>query len=83
MEERRLRKRFGILLPKEKYWDIPDEIKLKEMELAEFQDKDEGRIQQAYDKDDEIQTIKKNLENNVKEMKGVALGLCKWKNEHL
>ena len=29
------------------------------MELAEFQDKDEGKIQQAYNKDDEIQAIKR------------------------
>ena len=85
-EERRLGKRIGILLPRETCWDIPEEnkdIKLEEMELAEFQDKDEGRIQQAYNKDDQIQAIKKNLENNLKEMKGVALGLCEWKDEHL
>src|ERR1700761_6071685 len=53
------------------------------MELVEFQDKDEGKIQQAYDKDNEIQTIRKNLENNIKEMKGIALGLCEWKDEYL
>ena len=53
------------------------------MELAEFQDKDEGTIQQAYKRDNEIQAIKDNLEKGVKEMKGVALGLCQWKNEHL
>ena len=83
-EEKKLSKRLGILLLKETCWDIPEEvIKLKEIELAEFQDKDEGRIQQAYDKDDEIQAIKRNLENNVKEMKGVALGLCDWKDENL
>ena len=75
---------MGILLPRETCWDIPEEeIKLEEIELAEFQDKDEGRIQQGYDKDDEIQAIKRNLENNFKEMKGVALGLCEWKDEHL
>ena len=53
------------------------------MELAEFQDKDEGTIQQAYKMDHEIQAIKDNLEKGVKEMKGVALGLCQWKDEHL
>ena len=59
MEEKKLGRRRGILLPKEKYWDIPEneDIKLEEMELAEFQDKDEGRIRQAYDKDNEIQAI--------------------------
>ena len=53
------------------------------MELAGFQDKEEGKIQQAYDKINEIQVIRKNLENNVKEMKGEALGLCEWKDEHV
>ena len=78
-------KRRGILLPKEKYWNIPEneEVKLEEIELVEFQDKDEGKIQQAYDKDDKIQAIKENLKKGVKEMKGVALGLCEWKDEHL
>ena len=73
-EERRLGKRYGILLPKEAYWDIPEEleVKIEEMELAKFQDKDEGKIQQAYNEDDEIQAIKKNLQKGVTEMKGVA-----------
>ena len=84
-EEKKLGKGRGILLPKEKYWDIPEneEIKLEEMELAEFQDTDKEKIQQAYNRDDEIQAIKKNLEKGVQEMKGVALGLCEWKDEHL
>ena len=84
-EEKRLGKRFGILLPKETCWDILEEqeVKIEEMEQAEFQDKDEGKIQQAYNKDDEIQAIKRNLDKGVKEMKGVALGLCEWKDGHL
>ena len=84
-EEKKLGRRRGILLPKEKYWDIPEneDIKLEEIELAKFQDKAEGRIQQAYNKDDEIQAIKKNLEKGVMEMKGVALGLCEWMDKHL
>ena len=84
-ETKRLGKRTGILLPKEKCWDIPEneEIKIEEIELAEFQDKDRGNIQQAYDKNNEIQAIKKNLEKGITEMKGVALGLCEWKDEHL
>ena len=53
------------------------------MELAEFQDKDEGTIRQAYKMDNETQAIKDNFEEGVKEMKGVALGLCQWKDEHL
>ena len=53
------------------------------MELAEFQDKDIETIQQAYKTDNEIQAIKDNLKNGVKEMKGVSLGLCQWKDQHL
>ena len=40
--DKRLTRNVGILLPKEQYWDIPEgeEIKIEEMELAGFQDKD-------------------------------------------
>ena len=81
--DKRLTRNVGILLLKEQYWYIPkgEEIKIEEMELAEFQAKDEEKIRQAYNKDNEIQAIRKNLENNVKEMKGVALGLCEWKEK--
>ena len=77
-EEKKKGRRRGVLLPKEKYWEIPEdeEIKIEEMKLAEFQAKDEGKIQQAYSKDEEIQKIKDNLKKGIKEMKGVALGLC-------
>ena len=53
------------------------------MELAGLKDKDAGRIQQAYDRDNEIQEIRDNLKKGVKEMKGVALGLCESKDKHL
>src|ERR1700759_2324286 len=74
-EEKKLGKGMGILLPRETCWEIPEEqeVKIEEMELAGFQDKEEGKIQQAYDKDDEIQTIRKNLEKGIKEMKEIAL----------
>src|SRR6202012_2665409 len=80
------KKKRGISNKKKKTcWQILEEqeVKIEEIELAEFQDKDEGKIQQTYDKDDEIQAIKRNLEKGIKEMKGVALGLCEWKDEHL
>ena len=82
--DKRLTRNFGALLPRE-CWDIPEgeEINIEEMELAEFQNKNEGEIQQAYKTDDEIQAIKDNLEKGVKEMKRVTLGLCQWKDEHL
>jgi len=72
----------GILLPKQRYWEIPEteEIKLDILETTEFQDKDEGEIQKASNVDNEIQDIKRNLDQGRKEMKGIALGLCQWKD---
>jgi len=67
---------MGILLPKERYWDIPDieEIKLDMFETTEFRDMTEGEIQKASNDDAEIQDMKRNLDEGRKEMKGVALG---------
>jgi len=67
---------------KEPYWDIPEteEIKLDVLERTEFQDKDEGEIQKASNIDKEIQDIKGHLDEGRKEMKGIALGLCQWKD---
>jgi len=80
--DKRLTRNVGILLPKERYWDIPEteEIKLDVLETTEFQDKDEGEIQKASNTDDEIQEIKRNLGEGRKEKKGIALGLCQWKD---
>jgi len=72
----------GILLPKERYWDIPEteEIKLDILETTEFCDKDEGEIPRASKDNNEIQDIKRNLDEGRKEMKGIALGVCQWKD---
>jgi len=80
--DKRLTGNVGILLPKERCWNIleTEDIKLEVLETTEFQDKDEGEIQKASNDDDEIQNIKKNLHEGKKEMKGIALGPCQWKN---
>jgi len=41
--DKRLTRNVGILLPKERYWDIPEteEIKLDVLETTQFQDKNE------------------------------------------
>jgi len=72
----------GILLPKERYWDIPEteEIKLEVLETTAFQNKDEGEIQKVSSVDNEIRDIRRNLDKGRKEMKGIALGLCQWKD---
>jgi len=83
--DKRLTRNVGILLPMERYWDIPEneDIDLDIMETTEFRDKDEGEIQKASKNDNEVQTIKRNLDEGRKEMKGVALGLCQWKDSLL
>jgi len=80
--DKRLTRNMGILLPKERYWNIPDteEIKLDMLETTKFQDKNEGEIQKASNDDAEIQGVKRNLDEGRKEIKGVALGLCQWKD---
>ena len=70
---------MGVLPTKEKYLDIAEEeeIKLEEIELAEFQDKDEGAIYETHRRrTTEIKAIKNNLEKEeVKARKGVSLSL--------
>jgi len=72
-------------VPKERYWDIPEteEIKLDVLKTTEFQYKDEGEIQKASSVDNKIQDINKYLDEGSKEMKGIALGLCQWKDNLL
>jgi len=82
--DKRLTQNVGILLPKERYWDISDtEIKLNMLETTDFRDKNEGEIQKASNDDAEIQDIQRTWDEGRKEMKGVALGLCQWKNDLL
>ena len=40
-------------------------------------------IRDASQKDQRILQIKDALDKGIKEMKGVTLGLCEWRNEHL
>jgi len=54
--------------------------KLEVFETTEFQDKDEGEIQKASNIEDEIQDIKRNLDEGRKEMNGIGLGLCQGKD---
>jgi len=76
---------MGILLPKDRYWDIPEteEIRLDILETTEIRVKDEGEIQGASKNDNEIKDIKTKLDEGKTEMKGIALGLCQWKDDLL
>ena len=60
-----------------------EDTKIEVIELSSWHNKNEDEIRQTYRKDTQIQKIKKALEKGQKEMKGVALGLWQWKEEHL
>jgi len=51
--------------------------------MVEFQSNEKELLQKAAEQDSEQQTIKKALEEARLEMKGVALGLCQWKDDLL
>jgi len=83
--DKRLTRNVEILLRKERYWDIEEteEVKLGVLEITEFQDKDKGGIQKISNTDNKIQAIKRSLDEGRKEMKGIVLGLCQWKDSFL
>jgi len=53
------------------------------LETTKFRDQDEGEIQRASKDGDKIQTIKRNLDEGKKEMKGIGQVLCQWKDDLL
>jgi len=81
----RLTHNVGIVIPKDRYWDIPEteKIRIDILETTKFRDQDEGEIQKASTNDNEIQDIKRNLAKGKTEMKGIALGLGQWKDDLL
>ena len=60
-----------------------EKIKIEAIELTECYDENGDMIRNAYGKDQQILKIKNALDKRIKKINGVALGLCKWKDEHL
>jgi len=83
--DNRLTRNVGILLPKHRYWDIPETegTRVNILETTEFRDKDEGETLKARKNYNEIKDIKRNLDEGKTEMKGTALALCQWKDDLL
>jgi len=77
--DERLTQKERILLPKEKYFDTS----IQEMETMRFEETSYEELRNEMARNEEIQTIRMALERGDKEMKGVALGLCQWKDEYL
>ena len=68
-----------ILLPRHYFEDT----KIEYIELFSMYNKNEDQIRRAYQKNTELQKIQNALGRGEKEMKGIALGLCQWKDGHL
>jgi len=77
--DEQLTQKERILLPREKYFDTS----IQEMETMRFEETNKEELHYETTRDEEIQTIRKALERGDKEMKGVALGLCQWKDDYL
>ena len=72
--DERIIQKERILLPKEKYFNA----NIHEMETIRFEETNDKELH-----DEEIQKIRRALDEGSKEMKGIALGLCQWKNGYL
>jgi len=77
--DERLTQKERILLPKEKYFDTS----IPEMETIRLEETSYEELRNETAQNEEIQTIRNALERGDKEMKGVALGVCQWKDEYL
>jgi len=77
--DERLTQKDRILLPKEKYFDTS----IQEMETIRLEETSYEELRNQTARNEEIQTIRKALERGDQEMKGVAIGLCQWRDEYL
>ena len=69
------------LLPREKYWRTA--IQLRTTETHQVKGKNAEGLEKASREDTQFQEIQKALQTNQKELQGVALGLCQWKDNLL
>jgi len=77
--DERLTQKERTLLPREKFFDT----NIQEMETIRLEETSHEELRNERAQNEEIQTIRKALEREDKGMKGVALGLCQWKDEYL
>ena len=74
-EDERITQKRRVLLPPRYFSQI------EEIEITKIQK--ENEIQQELATDTTIQQVRQELEKGTKEMKGIALGLCQWKDGYL
>jgi len=77
--DERLKQTERILLPKEKYFDTD----INEIETIILEEANDKELQGETAREEENQKIRKAFEEVSKEMKGIAVGLCKWEDGYL
>ena len=60
-----------------------EDTKIESIELFSMHNKNQDQIRRVYQKDTELQKIQNARGKGEKEMKGIVLGLCQWKDGHL
>ena len=60
-----------------------EDTKIESIELFSMHNKNEDQISEACQKNTELEKIQNTLEMGEKEMKGIALVLCQWKDGQL
>ena len=53
------------------------------MDLVQVHDGKEEELEKESERDEQIQRIRKALNDKEKEMKGVVLGMCQWQDKKL
>ena len=56
---------------------------IHQMETMRFEEMEDKELRNESARDEEIQKIRNALDKASREMKGIALGLCQWKDEYL
>src|SRR5437588_10092033 len=74
-EDERITQKQRVLLPKKQYFATID--------LVQVQREKEEDIEQGSKKDNQIQKIRKGRDDKETEVKGVALGICQWRDQKL
>jgi len=77
-EDERLTEKERIILANDKYFTAD-----KEMETKRFEEINDKELQHESGRNEEIQKIRKALHEGSQEIKGIALGLCQWKDGYL
>jgi len=75
----------GILLPMERYWDIPEtqEERTTYWKQQNFETRTKAKYRKPVRGTTKSRIFKKNLDKGKKNIKGIVPGLCQWRDDLL